>query len=127
MSAGLSRFGGDDMSVTLDKIGGVAWQMRKARLKEKLKLIADELIKTAAARAMQKGEKYVPDIGMYDEFAARFPFEETEDQLDAIEAVVDDLSSGRPMDRLADIPPAICWHAGGGARIIAAGVDQRSQ
>ena len=96
----LSRFGGDDMSVSLDKIGGVAWQMRKARLKEKIKLIADELIKTAAERAMREGEVMAPDIGIYDEFAARFPYEETEDQMDAIEAVVDDLSSGRPMDRL---------------------------
>lgn len=96
----LSRFGGDDMSVQLDKIGGTAWQMRKARLKEKLKLIADELIKIAAERAMREGEKLMPEIGMFDEFAARFPFEETEDQLDAIEAVMDDMASGRPMDRL---------------------------
>ena len=96
----LSRFGGDDMTVTLDKIGGVAWQMRKARLKEKIKLIADELIKTAAERAMRDGEVMTPDIGLYDEFAARFPYEETEDQIDAIEAVIDDLASGRPMDRL---------------------------
>ena len=96
----LSRFGGDDMTVTLDKIGSVAWQMRKARLKEKIKLIADELIKTAAERAMRDGEVMTPDIGLYDEFAARFPFEETEDQIDAIEAVIDDLASGRPMDRL---------------------------
>ena len=56
----LSRFGGDDMTVTLDKIGGVAWQMRKARLKEKIKLIADELIKTAAERAMRDGEVMTP-------------------------------------------------------------------
>ena len=96
----LSRFGGDDMTVQLDKIGGTAWQMRKARLKEKLKLIADELIKIAAERAMREGEKLLPETGMFDEFAARFPFEETEDQLDAIEAVIDDMSSGRPMDRL---------------------------
>jgi len=109
----LSRFGGDDISVTLDKIGGVAWQMRKAKLKEKLKLIADALIKTAAARALRKGEKLLPDIGMYDEFAARFPFEETEDQLDAIEAVIDDLSSGRPMDRL------ICGDVGFGKTEVA--------
>ena len=88
------------MTVTLDKIGGVAWQMRKARLKEKIKLIADELIKTAAERAMRDGEVMTPDIGLYDEFAARFPYEETEDQIDAIEAVIDDLASGRPMDRL---------------------------
>ena len=109
----LSRFGGDDISVTLDKIGGVAWQMRKAKLKEKLKLIADALIKTAAARALRKGEKLLPDIGMYDEFAARFPFEETEDQLDAIEAVIDDLSNGRPMDRL------ICGDVGFGKTEVA--------
>ena len=96
----LSRFGGDDMTVQLDKIGGTAWQMRKARLKEKLKLIADELIKIAAERAMREGEKLLPETGLFDEFSARFPFEETEDQLDAIEAVLDDMSSGRPMDRL---------------------------
>jgi transcription-repair coupling factor (superfamily II helicase) len=96
----LSRFGGDDISVTLDKIGGVAWQMRKARLKEKLNIIAGELIKTAAERAMRKGEKLLPEVSLYDEFAARFPFEETDDQMDAIEAVVDDMASGRPMDRL---------------------------
>ena len=96
----LSRFGGDDMTVTLDKIGGTAWQMRKARLKEKLKLIADELIKTAAERAMREGETLRPEIGLYDEFAARFAYEETEDQLVAIESVIDDMASGRPMDRL---------------------------
>ena len=96
----LSRFGGDDMTVQLDKIGGTAWQMRKARLKEKLKLIADELIKIAAERAMREGEKLLPETGLFDEFAARFPFEETEDQLDAITAVIEDMASGRPMDRL---------------------------
>ncbi len=96
----LSRFGGDDMTVNLDKIGGTAWQMRKARLKEKLKLIADELIKTAAERAMRQGETLLPETGLYDEFAARFPYEETEDQLMAIEAVLEDMASGRPMDRL---------------------------
>ncbi|MEC7210063.1 MAG: CarD family transcriptional regulator, partial [Pseudomonadota bacterium] len=87
----LSRFGGDDMSVTLDKIGGGAWQMRKAKLKEKLNIIAEELIKTAAARSMREGEKLFVGDNLYEEFCARFAFEETEDQLSAIEAVVDDL------------------------------------
>ncbi len=96
----LSRFGGDDMTVSLDKIGGTAWQMRKTRLKEKLKIMAAELIRTAAERAMREGEKLLPEIGLYDEFAARFPYEETEDQLEAIKAVLDDMASGRPMDRL---------------------------
>ncbi len=109
----LSRFGGDDMTVMLDKIGGVAWQMRKARLKEKLKQIADELIKIAAARAMREGEKLLPDSSIYNEFCARFPFEETEDQLDAIEAVIDDMSSGRPMDRL------VCGDVGFGKTEVA--------
>ena len=109
----LSRFGGDDISVTLDKIGGSAWQMRKARLKEKLNLIAEELIKTAAARAMREGEKLFVGDNLYKEFCARFAFEETEDQLNAIEAVVDDLSSGKPMDRL------VCGDVGFGKTEVA--------
>ncbi|MEE3120449.1 MAG: DEAD/DEAH box helicase, partial [Pseudomonadota bacterium] len=109
----LSRFGGDDMSVTLDKIGGGAWQMRKAKLKEKLNIIAEELIKTAAARAMRKGEKLFVGDNLYEEFCARFAFEETEDQLSAIEAVVDDLASGKPMDRL------VCGDVGFGKTEVA--------
>ena len=109
----LSRFGGDDMSVTLDKIGGGAWQMRKAKLKEKLNIIAEELIKTAAARAMREGEKLFVGDNLYEEFCARFAFEETEDQLSAIEAVVDDLASGKPMDRL------VCGDVGFGKTEVA--------
>ncbi len=109
----LSRFGGDDITVSLDKIGGVAWQMRKARLKEKLQIIAAELIRTAAMRAMRKGEKLLPEKGLYDEFAARFPFEETDDQHDAIDAVIDDMASGQPMDRL------ICGDVGFGKTEVA--------
>jgi len=109
----LSRFGGDDMSVTLDKIGGGAWQMRKAKLKQKLNIIAEELIKTAAARAMREGEKLFVGDNLYEEFCARFAFEETEDQLSAIEAVVDDLASGKPMDRL------VCGDVGFGKTEVA--------
>jgi len=109
----LSRFGGDDMTVSLDKIGGGAWQMRKTRLKEKLKIIAAELIKTAAARAMRQGEKLLADHTIYDEFAARFPFNETDDQHEAIDAVLEDLASGHPMDRL------ICGDVGFGKTEVA--------
>ena len=109
----LSRFGGDDMTVSLDKIGGGAWQMRKTRLKEKLKITAAELIKTAAMRAMREGEKLLADHTIYDEFAARFPFNETDDQHDAIDAVLEDLASGHPMDRL------ICGDVGFGKTEVA--------
>lgn len=109
----LSRFGGDDVAVALDRLGGTAWQMRKSRLKEKLKLIAEQLIKTAAARAMRKGEKMLAEPAIYDGFCSRFPYEETDDQLDAIAAVMDDLSGGRPMDRL------ICGDVGFGKTEVA--------
>ena len=108
----LSRFGGDDMSVTLDKIGGGAWQMRKAKLKENLyyRRRADQ---DGAARSMREGEKLFVGDNLYEEFCARFAFEETEDQLSAIEAVVDDLASGKPMDRL------VCGDVGFGKTEVA--------
>ena len=109
----LSRFGGDDMRVQLDKLGGSAWQMRKARLKEKLLAMADKLIEIAAARAMRDGEKMVPEPSLYEGFASRFAYEETDDQLDAIEAVLADMASGRPMDRL------ICGDVGFGKTEVA--------
>ena len=109
----LSRFGGDDATVTLDRLGGHAWQSRKAKLKERLNLIAGTLIRIAAERVLHDAPKYEPMHGLYDEFCARFPFDETEDQLDSIEAVLDDLSRGRPMDRL------ICGDVGFGKTEVA--------
>ena len=109
----LSRFGGDEATVALDRLGGQAWQGRKARLKEKLKDIADSLIKIAAERRLREGDRFVPMTGLYDEFCAAFPFDETDDQLDAIEAVLEDLGSGQPMDRL------ICGDVGFGKTEVA--------
>ncbi|MBE8220577.1 MAG: transcription-repair coupling factor [Alphaproteobacteria bacterium] len=109
----LSRYGGDDSNVALDKMGGISWQTRKRRLKERLREIAAELIRTAALRATREGEKLHPDIGLYDEFCARFAHDETDDQLTAIEAVLEDLGSGRPMDRL------ICGDVGFGKTEVA--------
>src|SRR5690606_19548657 len=96
----LSRYGSDAAEATLDKLGGVAWQARKARLKKKLLEMAGELIRIAAERAMRPAPVIRPPEGLYDEFAARFPYEETEDQQAAIDHVVGDLGAGRPMDRL---------------------------
>ncbi len=70
----------------------MAWQARKARLKERVREIASQLIKTAAQRELRDGEVLSLPDGIYDEFASRFPYEETEDQLTAIDAVMADLS-----------------------------------
>ena len=109
----LSRYGSDDAGVQLDKLGGSGWQARKARLKQRIRDIAEQLIKTAAARTLKHGEVLAPTDGLYDEFCARFPFDETEDQLAAIDAVIDDLAAGRPMDRL------VCGDVGFGKTEVA--------
>ncbi len=109
----LSRYGSETEGVQLDKLGGGAWQAKKARLKERILEIAGDLIKTAAARELRPGEVMSPPEGAFDEFCARFPYDETEDQLSAIEAVVEDLASGRPMDRL------ICGDVGFGKTEVA--------
>ncbi|WP_232372216.1 transcription-repair coupling factor [Acuticoccus mangrovi] len=109
----LSRYGSDSEAVILDRLGGAGWQARKAKMKERVREIADELIKTAAARLMRKAPVIEPPTGVYDEFVAKFPYNETDDQLSAIEAVADDLAAGRPMDRL------ICGDVGFGKTEIA--------
>ncbi|TPQ50523.1 transcription-repair coupling factor [Prosthecomicrobium hirschii] len=109
----LTRYGSDDTEVQLDKLGGVAWQARKARMKSRIREIADSLIKTAAARLMKPAPVLTPVEGLADEFAARFPYEETDDQLASIEAVHEDLAAGRPMDRL------VCGDVGFGKTEVA--------
>jgi transcription-repair coupling factor (superfamily II helicase) len=109
----LSRYGSDEEGVQLDRLGGGAWQARKARLRERILRIAEGLIRTAAARELKPGDVLPPPEGSYEEFAARFPYEETEDQLAAIDAVIDDLQKGRPMDRL------VCGDVGFGKTEVA--------
>jgi len=109
----LSRFGSEDATAQLDKLGGVAWQARKSKLKERIRIMADQLIKLAAQREMRSGQRISTADGIYEEFCARFPFTETDDQLRAIGDVVSDLSSGRPMDRL------ICGDVGFGKTEVA--------
>lgn len=109
----LSRYGSADTQASLDKLGGVAWQTRKARIKKRLKDIADYLLKIAATRKLQQADiLHRPEKG-YDEFTARFPYPETDDQLVAIEDVFEDLASGKPMDRL------ICGDVGFGKTEVA--------
>jgi transcription-repair coupling factor (superfamily II helicase) len=109
----LSRYGSDEAGAQLDRLGGVAWQTRKARLKQRIRDMAEKLIKVAALRALHQAPVLSPPDGVYDEFSARFPYEETEDQETSIGAVLDDLASGKPMDRL------ICGDVGFGKTEVA--------
>ncbi|PAY06679.1 transcription-repair coupling factor [Bradyrhizobium sp. UFLA03-84] len=109
----LSRYGSDSANVELDRLGGGGWQARKAKLKNRIREIAGELIKIAAERQLHEAPKFPLQPHVYDEFCARFPYEETEDQLGAITSTLKDLEIGRPMDRL------ICGDVGFGKTEVA--------
>ncbi|MEM9739401.1 MAG: transcription-repair coupling factor [Pseudomonadota bacterium] len=109
----ISRFGSDDAAGAIDRLGGAGWQARKAKAKKRILEMAAELMEVAAQRLLKKGEVVDAGDGLYEEFAAGFPFAETDDQLHAIEDVLGDLSSGRPMDRL------VCGDVGFGKTEVA--------
>ena len=109
----LTRYGAEGEGVQLDRLGGAAWQARKARAKARLRDMAEGLIRIAAERAMKTTDPIDPPHGVFDEFCARFPYEETDDQLAAIGDVLEDLTSGKPMDRL------ICGDVGFGKTEVA--------
>ena len=109
----VSRYGAEATDSVLDKLGGAGWQTRKAKAKKRIMEMADGLIQIAAARSMRKATTIDGQQGYYEEFAARFPYEETDDQLRAIEDCLTDLASGRPMDRL------ICGDVGFGKTEVA--------
>jgi transcription-repair coupling factor (superfamily II helicase) len=109
----LSRYGSEDTAVDLDRLGGGAWQARKARMKRRILEMASELIKVAAERQLREAPQLAVGHGLYDEFCAGFPYEETDDQDAAIGSVLRDLSSGRPMDRL------VCGDVGFGKTEVA--------
>jgi transcription-repair coupling factor (superfamily II helicase) len=109
----LSRYGAEETKVDLDRLGGGNWQARKARMKSRIREIAGELIKIAAERQLREATRLSVGPGAYDEFCAGFPYEETDDQLAAIDATIKDLGSGRPMDRL------ICGDVGFGKTEVA--------
>jgi transcription-repair coupling factor (superfamily II helicase) len=94
----LSRYGQEEGE--LDRLGGGAWQAKKARLKSRIRDIAGQLMRIAAERATRKAPVFDTPHGAWEEFAARFPWQETDDQLTAIADVMADLEKGAPMDRL---------------------------
>ncbi|EAQ01092.1 transcription-repair coupling factor [Pseudooceanicola batsensis HTCC2597] len=107
----LSKYGHEEG--LLDRLGGGAWQAKKARLKERIREMADRLIRIAAERALRRAPILEPPEGAWDAFQARFPYQETDDQLAAIEDVMTDMLSGHPMDRL------ICGDVGFGKTEVA--------
>lgn len=109
----ITRYGDDALEVELDRLGSKSWALRKAKVKKRIALIADYLIEIAAERQLRQGSILsLPPEG-YDAFCAGFPYIETEDQEDAIEKTLEDMASGRPMDRL------ICGDVGFGKTEIA--------
>ena len=107
----LSRYGHE--TGLLDRLGGSAWQAKKAKLKERIREMADKLLRIAAERSLRKSEILEVSPDKWNAFCARFPYVETDDQLNAIEDVVSDMSSGKPMDRL------ICGDVGFGKTEVA--------
>ncbi len=107
----LSRYGQEEG--LLDRLGGGAWQAKKAKLKERIREVADRLIRVAAERLLRRAPILEPPRGMWEAFSARFPYQETDDQQKAIEEVLEDLAAGRPMDRL------ICGDVGFGKTEVA--------
>jgi len=107
----LSKYGHEEG--LLDKLGGGAWQAKKAKLKERIREMADRLIRVAAERALRTAPVLEAEHHAWEAFSARFPYEETEDQLRAISDVLGDMTSGQPMDRL------ICGDVGFGKTEVA--------
>jgi len=109
----LTRYGSSDEALPLDRLGGEAWQKRRARLRERIREIAAELLRTAAARALRKAPVLLPDESGFNQFVERFPWQETDDQERAIADVLGDLGEGKPMDRL------VCGDVGFGKTEVA--------
>jgi transcription-repair coupling factor (superfamily II helicase) len=110
----ISRYGGTDPELApLDTLGNDTWQKNKRKAAEKIRDAAAELLDIYAKREAKKGFAFRVDDIDYDQFAAGFPFEETPDQLDAINGVIADMQSGRSMDRL------VCGDVGFGKTEVA--------
>ena len=109
----LGRYGVTEADVRLDTLGNASWQNRKSKVKKHLRDMAEELIATAAKRTVKLIDPLSAPVGLYDEFCARFPYVETEDQLHGIGDCMTDLSEDVPMDRL------ICGDVGFGKTEVA--------
>jgi transcription-repair coupling factor (superfamily II helicase) len=105
--------GVDGYSPILDKIGGKTWQKSRAKAKKEVEKMAGELLKLYAERRVARGFAFSRPDHFFNEFEATFPYEETPDQLKAIDDVLDDMASETPMDRL------VCGDVGYGKTEVA--------
>jgi transcription-repair coupling factor (superfamily II helicase) len=109
----ITRYGADNPLIELDRLGVATWKNRREKVRKRIKVAAEELLKIAAARKLKKAAILEAEEHFYDEFKARFGFVETQDQMNAIEEVEEDLRLGSPMDRL------ICGDVGFGKTEVA--------
>ena len=110
----LSRYsGGESESAPLNKLGSDAWEKARKKAAEKIKDVAAELLDIYAQRAAKPGYQYQLERDSYRQFSASFPFEETDDQQQAINAVINDMKSPNAMDRL------VCGDVGFGKTEVA--------
>ncbi len=110
----ISRYvGAGGAHPALSKLGGKSWETLKSRARRAAQELAGELINLYAERRRRQGHTFPEDSEWLREFEERFPWTETADQKDAIEAVKGDMESGRPMDRL------ICGDVGYGKTEVA--------
>lgn len=106
-------FGGGEDNPPLSQLGGAQWKRQKKKIKDSLREMAGELLKVYASREMAKGHVYSNNSILMQDFADSFEYVETEDQLKAIEDVIEDLEREKPMDRL------ICGDVGYGKTEVA--------
>ncbi len=109
----ISRYSGGGEQIPLHKLGSGQWEKARRKASEKIRDVAAELLEIYAKREARSGHRYPIDEIQYGAFAAAFPFEETPDQQDAIDAVLADMRSEQPMDRL------ICGDVGFGKTEVA--------
>lgn len=97
----------------LDKLGGLSWDKAKGKVSKQVAALAEELLQVYAQRAALPGHRFPPTDDLFREFEAAFPYEETPDQLSAIEATLADMESAKAMDRL------VCGDVGYGKTEVA--------
>jgi transcription-repair coupling factor (superfamily II helicase) len=107
------RYGAEEQAVTLDRLSGEGWAKRRAQLDGEIEDAARHLVRLANERDEGGARLVKPPRAAYARFAAKFPYPETTDQSAAIASVIDDLSSGRAMNRL------ICGDVGFGKTEVA--------
>ncbi len=109
----VQKYLSDGTNPRLDKMGSGAWEKAKLRARATIEEMARDLLQVQARRKLAKGFSYSPPDQLFREFEAAFPHEETPDQLEAIESVIDDMVSERPVDRL------VCGDVGYGKTEVA--------